>query len=255
MMRRFALSIFFGAATLLLTAAECRATFVITVGSFDFTNSGGFNAAQQTLAQNLFQTAENTWLNTIGSPTNKNVALAITKVVFSNALTGNGATKSASADANGLPSTVGEIDISTKASMYYSVALAGIGASQRDAYSTMLHELGHAIGFNFLSGGDGYQKWNDQVDSLNAQFTLAAAFGGGKVTLSGTDANGLSHVDDATYPNDLMKSVGKNAVRDTISTMDIQMLQTAFNYTVVPEPCSLVLLTLGGLFALAAKRR
>src|SRR5262249_55125843 len=181
-----------------LAGGECRAELKITVGSYDFTDSGGFTAAQQTLAKNLFQSAINTWVGTIDAPFGKNVAVHITTVKFSNALSGNGATQGATADADGLPKTVDAVSISTTADMFYSATITGIGAKQRDAYSTMLHELGHVVGFNYRDDkGDGYQKWNDRVDADKATFQLAAAFGGGKVTLAGKTPNGLSHVKDA----------------------------------------------------------
>jgi hypothetical protein len=110
----------------------------------------------------------------------------------------------------------------------------------------MLHELGHAVGFNYLASGgtDGYQKWNDQIDATKQIFKLSPAFGGGNVTLAGGDANGLSHVDGTKYPNDLMKPTGALGVRDSISLMDVQMLVTAFGYT-TPEPSSMILLGVG----------
>ncbi len=239
-------------AAILLSAGNCPAGLVINVTAFDFTNSG-FDAAKQTLAQNLFVAAENAWLAKVDAPFGSNVTVTIAKVDFK-AIGGNGATIGASADTNGLPSTVNEIDISNAASMFYSNTITGIGANQRDAYSTMLHELGHAIGFNYLSGGDGYQKWNDRITGTN--FLLAD--GTTNVTLSGAGANGLSHVSDTTYPNDLMKTTGANGVRDSISTLDVQMLQAAFNYQAVPEPATIHLALAGfglmGLYRVSRRR-
>ena len=241
---------------LALAGGACRADFQITVSSYDFTDSG-FDANQQKLAKDLFQSAIDTWLSNIGSPPGKDVKLTIDKVHFTlraddkddgeTGMDGNGATEGASADANGLPKEVKEIDVATDKDMFYSKTITGIGKDQRDAYSTMLHELGHAVGFNYLDGGDGYQKWNDRIDKTNGTFKLSD---GTLVNLAKNsdgkyDANSLSHVADN---QDLMAFSGKPGVRDTISAVDLRMLEAAFGYeTALPEPSSVILLSTGAM--------
>ena len=113
---------------LALAGGKGRADFKIAVTKFDFADSG-FDPTQQKLAQDLFQSAIDTWKNTIGSPKGQNVNLTIDKVHFTlrakdkddgeTGLTGNGATEDASADAKtGLPAKVKEIDIATDKDMY-----------------------------------------------------------------------------------------------------------------------------------------
>lgn len=232
-------------ALLLYSAAPTQAEFTISVGSFDFSGSG-FDAAKQTLAQDLFTSAMNTWTSTIDAPFGKTIAVNITKVVFGPLDAGtNGSTSLGVDAANGFPGTVAEVDISNAANMFYSTTIAGIGATQRDAFSTMLHEVGHAVGFNI-----GYQKWKDRV--TDTDFLLAD--GTTKVTLAGTSANGQSHV-AASFATDLMNPTGAVKVRDSISALDIKMLSAAYGFRAVPEPASILMICIGGGFVAHVRRR
>jgi hypothetical protein len=237
----------------LASAPTRAASLTISVTNFDFSGSG-FDAAKQTLAQNLFTSARNSWTSLLGGAANKDVNLVIDTVEFLDlGATNGGNTTGATADANGNPGTVTKIQISSNAVMFYSQTITGIGATEKDALSVMVHELGHAVGFNFLSGTDGYQKWNDRITGTDFKLLDDSL-----VTMAGATANGLSHIATSYAATDLMNlSVGFGQ-RRSISTLDLKMLQAAFGYAIIPEP-STILLAGFGLASLAglgyARRR
>jgi len=117
-----------------------------------------------------------------------------------------GSTSGAVADANGLPGTVSSININNNTDPskrnVFRRQRYGAGRS-KDAYTVMLHELGHALGFNYRSGGDGYQKWNDRITGTNFDMF------GTQVTLAGADPNGPVPYATSYAATDLMNlSVG-----------------------------------------------
>jgi hypothetical protein len=245
-MRRFAiLSLSF--ALVVCSWHECHAGPISIVVTKYESSDGSFNAAALTDATNTFKAELALWTAALGNPTGKTVVLTIADVDFLSLGAGRGgSTKDASADGNGLPSKVGKIKINTDAEMFYGVGAPPAG--KKSAATVMLHELGHAVGFNALGGGtDGYQKWDDRIAATGTKDKFDMF--GTQVTLAGTDANGESHIADS-YATDLMNSTigyGPGSVRN-ISQLDLCMLAAAFGYQTVydcPEPASVTLLGIG----------
>lgn len=99
-------------------------------------------------------------------------------------------------------------------------AIAGSAAEGHyDLYTVLLHEIGHAAGFT-----TSYSAFSDHL----------ATNGSGQVQFVGWDFvapltdDGL-HIDNTFYPDDIMGATLDPATRKMISTLDAQILQTAYD--------------------------
>jgi hypothetical protein len=123
-----------------------------------------------------------------------------------------------------------------------------------DALTVARHELGHTMGFvaGFYEDNKGT---GSEVDLWGAQIDANNIFDpdGLNVAMNGSD---WGHVaDSGLMADDLMVPALYNNARHPISTTDVAMLATAYGYTVVPEPATLGLLTVGGLALVVRRRR
>ena len=99
-------------------------------------------------------------------------------------------------------------------------AIAGSAAEGHyDLYTVLLHEIGHAAGFN-----TGYSAFSDHVETSN---TGQVQFVSWDFIAPLTD-DGL-HTDENFYPGDLMGYELDPSTRKGISTLDVQILQAAYD--------------------------
>ncbi|WP_198000954.1 Calx-beta domain-containing protein [Gimesia fumaroli] len=98
-------------------------------------------------------------------------------------------------------------------------AIAGSAAEGHyDLYTVLLHEIGHAAGFT-----TSYSAFTDHVFNN----------GSGQVQFVGWDfvaplTNDGLHIDESFFPNDLMGATLDPSTRKTISILDVQILQAAY---------------------------
>jgi hypothetical protein len=124
-----------------------------------------------------------------------------------------------------------------------------------DAYTAVLHEMGHAMGFSkyFYVDHVGFvgqtDKWTSHI--------VGTTFDPAGLNIAMNDD--LQHTSD---PNDLMGSSLVNGVRKTISSGDLAMLQLAYGYTInsaapstLPEPGTLALAGVPAMTLLRRRRR
>ncbi|QDU12876.1 Calx-beta domain protein [Gimesia maris] len=99
-------------------------------------------------------------------------------------------------------------------------AIAGSAAEGHyDLYTVLLHEIGHAAGFT-----TSYSPYTNQLqtsDSGQVQF-VSWDF------IAPLTDDGL-HIDETFYPDDIMGATLDPSTRKMISTLDIQVLQAAYN--------------------------
>jgi hypothetical protein len=129
-----------------------------------------------------------------------------------------------------------------------------VPAADWDAYTAILHEMGHAMGFSA-----GYYEdqvgWPGQTDKWTSHMNGTTFDPAGlNVGMNGD----LQHLAD---PNDLMGSSLTNGVRKYISGTDLAMLQLAYGYSInaaapssLPEPGILGLVAISGLGLLRRRR-
>jgi hypothetical protein len=209
------------------------------------------------LQKDLYADAIKEWTDCLMAPTGEPITLTI-KVTFADLGTDTGGgTNNLKADANGNPMSA-DMEINTNAVMYYGLGLP-VPNDKFDVLSIMKHEIGHALGFagGSVADGLGYEKWNDQltVEGTNVIFDK----GGMNIMMAGPDdANGRSHLDPGTYPNDLMIPVPvQEGQRKAPTGLDFMMLSEAFGYQVCPEPSTFVVAAFGalGLFGYGTRQR
>jgi len=123
-----------------------------------------------------------------------------------------------------------------------------------DAYTAILHEVGHAMGFsrNFYYDSVGFPGQSDKWTSHMSGTTFDP--GGLNVAMNGD----LQHVSDE---DDLMGVSLSNGVRKFIGANDLAMLHLAYGYTVnanaansVPEPRVVGVMALAGASLLRRRR-
>ncbi|WP_417391247.1 Ig-like domain-containing protein [Gimesia sp.] len=99
-------------------------------------------------------------------------------------------------------------------------AIAGSAAEGHyDLYTVLLHEIGHAAGFT--TSYSAYTNHVETSDSGQVQF-VSWDF------IAPLTEDGL-HIDDSFYPDDIMGATLDPSTRKMISTLDIQVLQAAYN--------------------------
>lgn len=101
-----------------------------------------------------------------------------------------------------------------------------------DALSVLRHELGHAMGFvtsfydnNFGQAGQ-YDKWGMHISPTNV-------FDPGGLNVQ-MEADNQHTANSGSTANDLMNSQILNGIRRGITTTDLQMLELAYGYDMVP---------------------
>jgi hypothetical protein len=113
-----------------------------------------------------------------------------------------------------------------------------------DALSVARHELGHAMGFTDRFYYDNYGL-STQVDKWAVHIS-GTTFDPGGLNVTMTSASDLAHTyDGGSTSLDLMVPSIYNGQRRDISDIDLKMLHLAYNYQMVPEPSSMVLLLVG----------
>jgi hypothetical protein len=113
-----------------------------------------------------------------------------------------------------------------------------------DALSVTRHEIGHMLGF---VDGFYYRSWGDtNSDKWVDEHIAGGIFDPGTLNVL-MSAGNYGHVDDSgAMAGDLMVPSLVNSVRRDISTTDLDLLQSAYGYTILtPEPGTAILLGLG----------
>jgi hypothetical protein len=120
---------------------------------------------------------------------------------------------------------------------------------QVDLLTVLNHELAHALGFTVF-----YDAFAARVTQLSDGGRL---FTGNRVQVMLTSDGSGTHLDPVRHPRDLLNPVLDPGVRIHISATDLQVLVDAFGYSVtegppasVPEPPTMLLLSLAGLLSL-----
>ena len=127
---------------------------------------------------------------------------------------------------------------------------ADLPFSSYDAFSISLHEIGHMLGFT-----NGFYKQNFHTSSEFDPWGLLITGnifdpGGLNVAMNGDHA----HLASSGFGGYLMEPALFNGERRTVSGLELQMLATAYGYSVVPLPAALPLM-LSGLGVLGLLRR
>jgi hypothetical protein len=221
----------------------------VRVASAGFTINPDYADGTTDAEKALFQMAINAWLKLLDAPPNTNIQLTIHVKFDDIGTTIGGGTGHFITGSGGFPSSATMI-INTNPAMDYDPTQP-VDPNKYDALTAMEHELGHALGFAFGGGTTGYAHWNNQFGGGTNIFDPS----GLHIIMSGTDAQGRSHVDQDTYPNDLMDPNLFVGVRKSPSALDVLMLEKAFGY--VPEPTTFLLVAIGAvaLFGCHSRKR
>ncbi len=125
-----------------------------------------------------------------------------------------------------------------------------------DALSIIRHEIGHMMGFTELYGTIA-EGTSTLVSEWAAQVT-GATFDQGGLDLPLASVDNIAHFSDAggaATEGDLMVPAIPNSLRRGISLNDIDALETAYGYDLVPEPATMSLLALGGIALLKRRKK
>jgi hypothetical protein len=132
-----------------------------------------------------------------------------------------------------------------------------------DGLSVARHEIGHMLGFStmyVLHAGQGNQTslWDSHITTVGGNAIFDAATLNVKMTSPTDTAHVYYDYDNFSWNNlpDLMATNLYNNVRAPISEMDLNMLHSAYGYTLaaVPEP-GIVFLAVGASTMLMIRRR
>lgn len=128
-----------------------------------------------------------------------------------------------------------------------------------DALTVARHEFGHLIGFtdNFyvdnINTASEIDFWANQLSGPSGAKIFDA--GGLNVPLYSDDTHTLDLDTGTLADNDLMNPTLANSIRLPISSLNIQMLEQAYGYDLIPEPSALSLIFGGFTLGLMARRR
>jgi hypothetical protein len=107
-----------------------------------------------------------------------------------------------------------------------------------DALSVARHEICHMVGFANGFYVDNFAVPGQQIDKWGSHIT-GSTFDPGGLNVSMASSTNLAHVlNSGTTTGDLMVPALVNGQRRGISTTDLNMLQLAYNYAIVPPKTS-----------------
>lgn len=122
-----------------------------------------------------------------------------------------------------------------------------------DALSIARHEIGHMLG---ITGGLYMDDYYDTGVYTWASQVTGSTFDAGGLDLPLAAADNISHfADSGVTTDDLMNPALTNGQRREISDNDIDALEVAYGYDLIPEPASLTLMATSVVLLLRRRRR